>query len=178
MFGWIRNRSDPGERRAPSWEVILYYGRYAPHGRTRPGWGRRSGDLVSADDYAKYSLNATKRIVQKLKEGGKVEINHICGDTFDRIERVYETGSVGYSVDYQVDIGEAVKAMNGRMAMIGNINPAATIFSGNPDAVRAETKKILEKGGRKGFLFGSGCDIPVGSAYENVHAMSEVFMKF
>lgn len=137
-----------------------------------------SGDLVSADDYAKFSLNATKQIVKCLKSGGKEEINHICGNTFDRIEHVYETGSIAYSVDFQVDMGEAVKKMNGRMAMIGNINPAATIFSGTPESVRKETKEILEKGGKVGFLFGSGCDIPVGSAYENVHAMSEVFMNF
>lgn len=137
-----------------------------------------SGDLVSSDDYAKYSKNATRQIVQILKKGGKETINHICGDTFDRIEHVYGTGSIAYSVDWQVDIGEAVAKMNGRMAMIGNINPAATIFSGSPESVRAETLIILKKGGKKGFLFGSGCDIPVGSSYENVHAMSEAFMNY
>lgn len=137
-----------------------------------------SGDLVSGDDYAKFAMNPMKDIVKAYAKGDKKTIVHICGDTFDRIDHVIETGATAYSVDFQVDMGEAVKHVDGKIAMIGNINPAATLFSGTPDAVRKETLEILQKGGKKGFLFGSGCDIPVGSPYENVKAMSEVIMKF
>ena len=137
-----------------------------------------SGDLISADDYAKFSKAPLKALGDRVRKGGKIQMNHICGDTFDRMDIVAETGCKAYSVDYQVDIKAAVEKMKGRMAIIGNVNPAQVIYSGTPNDVKAATLDVLKKGGKKGYLLGSGCDIPVGTAYENVLAMSDVFMKF
>ena len=135
-----------------------------------------SGDLVCGDDYAKFSKAVTKKMGDMARSKGKDVITHICGDTTDRIGYVADTGAIAFSVDWQVDIGKAVKDMENRMAMIGNINPAAYLFSGTPDQVREETRRIAESGGKKGFLMGSGCDIPVGSDYANVKAISEILM--
>ena len=137
-----------------------------------------SGDLISADDYAKFSKSPLKALGDAVRKGGKIQMNHICGDTFDRLEIVAETGCKAYSVDYQVNIAAAVEKMKGRMAIIGNINPAQILYSGTPSDVRAATSEVLKQGGKCGYMLGSGCDIPVGTAYENVRAMSDEFMKF
>jgi len=137
-----------------------------------------SGDLISAKDYLRYSSAAMQSLGSKIRKGGKAHINHICGDTSDRLDIIADTGCKAFSVDVQVDVGKAVSRMKDRMAIIGNVNPAKTLFSGTPDDVRKETRDCLEKGGKRGFLLGSGCDIPVGSKLENVRAMSEVFMNF
>lgn len=137
-----------------------------------------SGGLISGRDYARYSKNSTKALGDVARKGGKYAISHICGDTTDRLGHVADTGCVAFSVDYQVDVGKAVSEVGGRIAVIGNINPAAVLFSGTSERVRDVTLEILEKGGKRGFLLGSGCDIPVGAAYENVRAISEVFMGY
>jgi len=137
-----------------------------------------SGDLVSADDYLKFSKGSMERVGSRIRKGGKVHIVHICGDTSDRMEIVESTGCNAFSVDVQVDIGAAVSKMKDRMTIIGNINPAKTLFSGTPDDVRNETRSCLEKGGKRSYMLGSGCDIPVGAKLENIRAMSEVFMNF
>ncbi|MDR1404533.1 MAG: uroporphyrinogen decarboxylase family protein [Candidatus Methanoplasma sp.] len=137
-----------------------------------------SGDLISSADYIKYSKTVMQHLGSVIRKSGKYHINHICGDTSDRMDIVADTGCAAFSVDVQVDVGNAVSRMKDRMAIIGNINPAKTLFSGTPDDVRAETKDCLEKGGRRGYLLGSGCDIPVGAKLENVRAMSDIFMNF
>jgi MtaA/CmuA family methyltransferase len=137
-----------------------------------------SGDLISAADYLKFSKSAMQSLGSRIRKSGKYHINHICGDTSDRLDIVADTGCNAFSVDIQVDVGDAVSRMKDRMAIIGNVNPARTLFSGTPDEVREETAECLKKGGKRGYMLGSGCDIPVGAKLENVRAMSEVFMKF
>lgn len=137
-----------------------------------------SGDLISGDDYAKYSKRSTAEMSKIIRSAGKTHISHICGDTSDRMDHVADTGCAAFSVDHQVDIGEAVGRMGGRIAIIGNMNPSAILFCGTPDIVRGSTLELLKRGGKKGYMLGSGCDIPVGTAYENVKAMSEVFMDY
>jgi len=63
-----------------------------------------SGDLISADDYERFSKAPLKALGAAVRKGGKMQTNHICGDTFDRLDIVAETGCKAYSVDYQVDI--------------------------------------------------------------------------
>lgn len=137
-----------------------------------------SGDLISAPDYANFSASSMKALGDVVRKGGKTQIDHICGDTSDRLEIVADTGCAAFSVDYQVDLKNAVTSMNNRMAIIGNLDPAGILYCGTPEDVKTNTQKLLEAGGKKGYLFGSGCDIPVGTAYENVLAMSKVFMNF
>ncbi len=137
-----------------------------------------SGDLISAADYENFSAVSMKALGDVVRKGGKTQIDHICGNTSDRLEIVADTGCAAFSVDYQVDIGASVKQMSERMAIIGNLDPAGILYCGTPEDVMQNTRKLLEAGGKKGYLFGSGCDIPVGTAYENVLAMSKVLREF
>lgn len=137
-----------------------------------------SGDLMSGEDFVRLSQGPLKEAGSYLKKTGKDFIVHMCGDTNDRIKDIADTGCKAFTCDKQVDIKAAVEMLNGRMAMIGNIDPAGVIFSGTVDDVHAAAKACCEAGGKKGFLIGSGCDIPVGSKLENVRAISDVFLNY
>ncbi|MBO4797920.1 MAG: uroporphyrinogen decarboxylase family protein [Candidatus Methanomethylophilaceae archaeon] len=137
-----------------------------------------SGDLMSREDFVALSQGPLKETGSYLKKTGKDFIVHMCGDTNDRITDIADTGCKAFTCDKQVDIKAAVETLNGRMAMIGNIDPAGAIFMGTPDEVRNATRAALEAGGKKGFLVGSGCDIPVGASLENIKAITEVSMNF
>ncbi|MCL2607258.1 MAG: uroporphyrinogen decarboxylase family protein [Methanomassiliicoccaceae archaeon] len=132
-----------------------------------------SGDLISAEDYAKFSGDSMKRLGGIIRKGGKTHINHICGNTGDRLETVAGTGCKAFSADTQVNIRDAVEQMRGRMAVIGNLDPTKVLYCGTPDNVRTATKELMEKGGNRGYLFGFGCDIPVGTKLENVIAAAD-----
>lgn len=137
-----------------------------------------SGDLMSGEDFVKFSKGPLAEAGSYLKKTGKDFIVHMCGNTNDRILDIADTGCKAFSCDKQVDIKAAVEKLNGRMAMIGNIDPSGVLFAGDVEKVKSATKNILEAGGKKGFLLASGCDIPVGSKLENIKAISEVLINY
>lgn len=136
-----------------------------------------SGDMISGDDYHHMVQPSATEFGRYVRENGKIQINHICGDTMDRLDHVADTGCASFSLDYQVDIGKAVSESGDRMSIIGNLDPAGIIYSGNVDDVVRHTEEIVEDAGKTGFLFGSGCDIPVGSPIDNVKAISETLRR-
>jgi MtaA/CmuA family methyltransferase len=132
-----------------------------------------SGDLMSPEDFVRFSKARLKEAGDTVRKSGKDFIVHMCGDTSDRLKDIADTGCKAFSCDKQVDMGQAVSLMKDRMAMIGNIDPSGIIFAGTPDDVRRETEKLMKAGGNTGFLVGAGCDIPVGSKFECVKAIGD-----
>ena len=121
-----------------------------------------SGDMMGPDDFDRFSKDHLRELGSMVRRSGKDFVVHMCRNTNDRLDRIAETGCVAFSCDTEVDIRRAVESMRERISIIGNIDPTRVLFSGDPDRVRSETRRILEAGGRCGFLLGAGCDIPVG----------------
>ena len=137
-----------------------------------------SGDLMSPEDFDKFSQRHLREVGDVIRGAGKDFIIHMCGSTSDRLDQIADTGCKAFSCDSCVDIHDAVSRMAERMAIIGNIDPTAVLYMGTPENVISETTRILNEGGRRGFLLGSGCDVPVGSKFENVRAISEAISRF
>lgn len=133
-----------------------------------------SGSLISKDDFLSFSQPYMKECGKIVKRSGKNFIVHICGDTSDRLDSVMGIGADVFSMDYQVDIGDAVKKMGHKQTVLGNVKPAQTLFSGTIEDVRKESLECIQKSGGKGFILGAGCDIAVGTPLENVKVWQEV----
>lgn len=133
-----------------------------------------SGDLLGLPEFLTYSQPGLITVGKKIKEAGKDFIIHMCGDTNDRIMEMSETGAQLLSVDVPVDIKAAIEKLNGRSAILGNVDPAGTMFSGDVAAVRKSAQEKLEIGGHKGYLLGLGCEIPIGTPIENVIEVGKV----
>ena len=73
-----------------------------------------SGSLVSKDDFNRFSQPYIKECGQVVKRNGGYLLTHICGDTSDRLESVVDIGAHVFSLDYQVNLEFASKAVGGR----------------------------------------------------------------
>lgn len=133
-----------------------------------------SGSLISVDDFVNFSQPYIKECRNFVKRSGKDFIVHICGDTGGRLDSVMDIGADVFSMDYQVDIGEAIRKMSGKQTVLGNVKPAQTLFSGTQADVRKESLECIQKSGGTGFILGAGCDIAVGTPLENVKVWQEV----
>ena len=133
-----------------------------------------SGALVSKEDFGRFSQPYLKECGKRIKNSGKHFIVHICGDTGDRLEHVADVGADVFSVDYQLDIATAMRALGSRQAILGNVKPAQTLLGGTPEDVRRESLECIQKGGRRGFILGAGCDIALGTPLENVRVWHDV----
>ena len=99
---------------------------------------------------------------------------HICGDTSDRLESMYNIGVDGLSLDQKVDLAHARKVLGPKKCIIGNVDPTFLLPFGKPEEVAKWAEKNIEDAGQEGaFILSSGClvfDMPP----ENMRAMVNV----
>ncbi|MDR3282301.1 MAG: uroporphyrinogen decarboxylase family protein [Candidatus Methanoplasma sp.] len=131
-----------------------------------------SGDMISPDMYAEFSLDATKEVIRAAKAFEDVPaFLHICGNTLGTIPLVLGTGADCFSLDFTVDVAAAKHAAD-KMSIMGNIDPVGMIMSGTPDSIDRECRRIIQAAGTDGgFILAPGCETPQSSPDANVAAM-------
>ncbi len=127
---------------------------------------------LSAATFRQVVLPSERRL--RFHFDGRASL-HMCGKSEHLLEifrddlAIHELQGFGYEVDLD-RIGEA---LGGRVVLIGNVNPML-IHAGTPDAVRAATRRVIEKlGPRGGLIIQDGNNIPPGSPVANINAMME-----
>jgi uroporphyrinogen decarboxylase len=103
---------------------------------------------------------------------GGATILHICGDTRKILPRMARTGADILEIDAKVDMAEAKTLTEGRVTLLGNLEPTVVLFQGTPDLVRKEAEDCMRScralEGR--FILGSGCEVVPKSPPENLKA--------
>jgi [methyl-Co(III) methanol-specific corrinoid protein]:coenzyme M methyltransferase len=125
-----------------------------------------TGDLVSADYYRRYLKDIHAELVARLPTP---LILHICGRTLDRMADVADTGVAAFHFDSRNPAEQAVKIVNRRMALVGNVNNTVTLLSGDPSDVRAEVDRIHASGVD---MIGPECAVPLDTPLENLQEIS------
>ncbi len=103
-----------------------------------------STDLLSPDMFTEYAGSYVKTSLAATK--GVDTVLHICGDTKPILGHMIETGVTGLSIEEKVDSAEAVKIVNGRAALVGNVGVVAPLLQGTPEDCAAAGKRIAEAG--------------------------------
>jgi hypothetical protein len=127
---------------------------------------------LSAETYREVVLPAEKRL--RFHFDGRLSL-HMCGRSDHLLEifrddlAIHELQGFGY----EVDLDRIAGVMGGKVVLIGNVNPML-IHAGTPDAVRAATRRVIEKlAPRGGLIVQDGNNIPPGSPLANINAMME-----
>lgn len=100
-------------------------------------------------------------------------IMHICGKLDDVIEDIGRCGVDGISCEEKVDAPKAIenlKKVDHHVCLIGGVNAAGTLFSGNADKVREEVVKAIKDGYH---MIAPSCSIPPATPLECLTAMVE-----
>ncbi len=124
-----------------------------------------TGDLVSGDYYRRYLLDLHVEFAERLPVP---LILHICGRTVDRMGYIAETGMAAFHYDSKNGPAESMAAVEGRIALVGNVNNPETLFARGRDTVRDEVRANLEAGVQ---MVGPECAIPLQTAIENLRAI-------
>lgn len=132
-----------------------------------------SGSLISKEYFMEFSQPYIRECGRIISSADKYLFVHICGDTSDRLEEVVDIGGDVFSVDHQVDVGKALDQVGNRITILGNVQPAQTLFSGTPANVLAESRVCIDKAAGRAFILGAGCDIAPGTPLENVEVWKE-----
>jgi len=130
-----------------------------------------SGDLISPDMYQETALPPLKEMVSRFKPICDYFLFHICGNTMKRVVPVSKSGVGCFSVD-SIDVKEAMKLAEGRIAIMGNLNPANVLETKKPEEIYAMSLDLCKNAGlHGGFWLGPGCDLAPDTPLENLKAM-------
>jgi [methyl-Co(III) methylamine-specific corrinoid protein]:coenzyme M methyltransferase len=128
-----------------------------------------SYELIGGEFYEKYALPYQKKIVDAMKELDVATVLHICGNTTNGLGIMDKTGVNGISVDQRVDIKTA-KGNAENAIIIGNLDPVAVLWNGNPEDIASASQKVLEAGVD---LLSPGCGIVSMTPTANLQKLVE-----
>jgi uroporphyrinogen decarboxylase len=134
-----------------------------------------TSSLISRAQFEKYSKQFLARVRSAVS---KDIILHICGGSGHLLRAVTETGVAGISLDQNVDLSDAVKAVPSDVLVLGNYSPTE-LFLGNPDRVKFNVRKMLSPvANAKNVVASTGCDIPATAPPENIEAFIDAAKSF
>lgn len=137
--------------------------------------------LLSPDLAATFSEPYVKQIVDAVQDDTFIVIYHNCGDnTIQMIESILRTGSAAYHFGNSISMKQILSHIPKDIVVMGNVDPASMFRNGTPEAIKAETKRIMSEccPDYPNFVISSGCDIPPDSKWENIDAFFEAAAEY
>jgi uroporphyrinogen decarboxylase len=136
-----------------------------------------SGSMVSPAHYEQFAQPYAKRLIEAMNAIGRYPtILHICGDTSRIWQAMANTHAGLLSLGDAVDLADAAAAVGDRIVLMGNVQPAGSMYLGTPETVRDDALHCLSRarGCTRGMMLSLGCDLPIDAPRENVHALLDV----
>jgi uroporphyrinogen decarboxylase len=133
------------------------------------------GGVLTPRDYQEFSLNYMQKIVSQLTreaEGRKVPVILFTKGGGQWLNMMADTGCDALGVDWTMDLADARRMVNDRVALQGNMDPS--ILYASPTRIREEVGTILASYGKgSGHVFNLGHGIHPEINPEHPAAMIE-----
>ena len=138
------------------------------------------GGVLSPAMYREFSLPYLQRIARELDRGegdARTPLILFGKGTAAYLEDLAAAGAEGVGVDWLVELGEAARRTQGKVALQGNLDPA-TLY-GSPQAIAREAARVLDDyaagngGSREGHVFNLGHGMSPDMDPEHVAALVE-----
>jgi [methyl-Co(III) methanol-specific corrinoid protein]:coenzyme M methyltransferase len=126
-----------------------------------------TGDLVGPWTYRNFLLPYHQELTQRL---GCPTVLHICGNTLDRLEHICASGFDCFHFDSKVAAEDAVRAVAGRISLMGNVNNPEVLLRGTPEQAAAQARRAIKAGVQ---VIGPECAIPLRTPLANLQAIAE-----
>ncbi|NLG24128.1 MAG: hypothetical protein GX558_02125 [Clostridiales bacterium] len=137
--------------------------------------------MLSVAQYRAFVLPRHRRMFEALSAPEAFRSMHLCGDAqrfFPTIERELSVRS--FDTGFPIDFGALYEQLQPRTRVFGGVS-APLLRSGTPDAVRAETRRILASGVMQksgAFVLREGNALSPGTPPANVAAMFEACRQY
>jgi MtaA/CmuA family methyltransferase len=135
--------------------------------------------------YEEFIIPYESRVAAAVKAEGGFVYTHTCGAIGDRLELMVQSGISGIEcLDPpplgNVNLEEAVRLLNGRIFIKGNVDPVNTLLRGSPDKVRRDVSEVLDRAGHvmSGFILSSACSVAPPVQPDNLKLMVELCRRF
>ncbi|MCC6502205.1 MAG: uroporphyrinogen decarboxylase [Deltaproteobacteria bacterium] len=131
---------------------------------------------LGPDDFKKFALPYTKRIIETVSKKGVPVIN-FGTNTGTYLDLVTQGGGDVIGVDWKVRLDDAWKIIGHNKAIQGNLDPV--VLFGPTSEIRKRVKEIIDMAeGRPGHIFNLGHGIILGTPVDNVRAVIDAVHEF
>jgi MtaA/CmuA family methyltransferase len=134
------------------------------------GIGDAIASQVSPAVYERLIRPRERRMTEAIHDAGGLVRLHICGDVTHLLPGIAGLGADIVDADHMVDLRSMREALGGGTVLAGNIDPAAGVKAGSPEAIRAHVRETYAAVGNP-FMVTAGCEVPSGTPPENLKAL-------
>jgi uroporphyrinogen decarboxylase len=134
------------------------------------GMGDAVASLIGPKLYMEFAYDYEKKLIAAVHEAGGIAKLHICGNITELLDPLKTVGADILDIDWMVDFKAACEKFKGIASICGNMDPVRIIKDGTPEMIRKAVWSCLDAENETSFI-SSGCEIPVGTSYENVLAV-------
>jgi hypothetical protein len=156
----LERRLERTKRYMEAWAAVGIHGVYVEEVFT-------GADIISPHAYDEYVFAYNRPYFRHMNGLGLLPIHYVCGDVVPRLDRMVQLDIAAVGVEeskktFTIEIEEVVRQVDGRAAVLGNIDavrygPGATL-----EEMAAEAKRQLRIGQRaKGFMLSTGSPFPL-----------------
>ena len=137
-------------------------------------------DMISPRAYERLLLPSLQETTAALRDAGMKSIHYYTGNPNDRLELLMVSGADALALEctrkgFTVEIEDLARRVDGRMALVGNIDEVHVLEKGPLSAIRAEVNRQLAAGranaGR--FIMGIAGPITPGTHLDHVRAIAD-----
>jgi len=132
-----------------------------------------AGEL-SAADYEEFALPYERKVFERIHRGPSgltVPVILYVNGCSHILEKMVESGANVLSIDWRIDLAEAMRRVGDKVALQGNLDPCELL--GAPETIVESVKEILKKGGGLGHIMNLGHGILPMVPVENARAFIE-----
>ena len=127
---------------------------------------------LSVEDYRRYVLPHTTKLIQTLQKKTGVPIIYFGTDSATLLPSMQETGAEVIGLDWRIPLDEGWRSLGFRGAVQGNLDPV--VLFARWKEVRSRAEDILRRaGGRPGHIFNLGHGILPETPVDNVKALAK-----
>jgi len=132
---------------------------------------------LSVEDYRRYVLEPTARLVKRLQKETNVPIIYFGTDSTALLPSMAETGAEVIGLDWRVPLDEGWSTVGHKRAVQGNLDPVLLFASWKELKQRAEHILRLAEG-RPGHIFNLGHGILPHTPVDNVKNLAQFVHEF
>ncbi len=124
-----------------------------------------NASIIGPVFFKKFISPYVKKAVATIKTP---TVLHICGNSLPLMGLMVETGVNAISIDQTISISKAIEAVQGRAAIVGNVDPVDTLLLKKPDYIINDCQRIIHEGVT---VLAPGCGLSPYTPLDNIKAM-------
>jgi uroporphyrinogen-III decarboxylase len=124
-------------------------------------------DLISPRSYDRFVFAYNQPYFRQMRSLGLLPIHYVCGDVVPRLDRICEYDVAAVAVEeskknFTINLEEVVERVDGRAAVLGNIDAVRFGLQASLDEMAAEVRRQASIGQRApGFVVSTGSPFPL-----------------